>query len=94
MRSPRVYVHGGCLPCAQARELAECARRDFPTVGVEVIDLGLSSEPPPEGVFAVPTVVLDGEVISLGSPSWDELAAAIASGPGRDANVRRRGAQP
>lgn len=68
-----VYVGEDCPSCQTALEVAERARREFPHVDVSVVDLGVSSERQPAGVFAVPTFVLDGEVVSLGTPSWERL---------------------
>ena len=71
------YVESGCRSCAYAVELMERVRREYPRVSVEVVDVGVSSDRLPDGVFAVPTVVLDGQVISLGTPSWEPLTARI-----------------
>ena len=71
------YVESGCRSCAFAVELMERARREYPRVSVEVVDIGVSSDRLPDGVFAVPTVVLDGHVISLGTPSWERLTQQI-----------------
>ncbi|MDA1061662.1 MAG: thioredoxin family protein [Chloroflexi bacterium] len=73
----RAYVESGCRSCGYALELMERVRHEYPTVRVEVVDVGVSSERLPDGVFAVPTVVLDGNVISLGTPSWERLAEQI-----------------
>ncbi len=72
-----LYVEEGCTSCAAARKLADRARRDFPGLTVRVIDLSVSSEQIPEGVFAAPTFVLDDQVVSLGTPSWARLCAAV-----------------
>ena len=71
------YVESGCRSCAHAIELMERVRRDYPGVRVEVVDVGVSSDRLPDGVFAVPTVLLDGKVISLGTASWERLARQI-----------------
>ena len=68
-----VYVHEGCLSCANAIEVAGRVRREFPQVDVSVVDLAVSSEQQPDRVFAVPTFMLDGELASLGTPSWERL---------------------
>ena len=44
---------------------------------VRVIDLDRAGAPPPEGVVAVPTYVLDGQVVSLGNPYPEELFARL-----------------
>ncbi len=72
-----LYVEEGCAVCEAARELASRAERDFPGLAVSVIDLSVSSEQAPEGVFAAPTFVLDGQIVSLGTPSWARLCEAV-----------------
>ncbi len=53
-------------------------RRDLPAVEVQVIDLRLATgQEHPEEIFAVPTFTLDGSLVSLGTPAWEELAAKI-----------------
>ena len=74
----RVFVESGCATCAHAVAMAERAREAYPQLGVEITDVGLSSpQPLPDGVFAVPTVMLGSELVSLGTPDWDALAARI-----------------
>ncbi len=68
-----LYIGESCDSCRVAVEVAERVRREFLHVDVRIIDLGLSSERRPYGVFAVPTFMLDGEVVSLGTPSWARL---------------------
>lgn len=80
-RTLAVYVESGCASCAAARELAERARSEFPRLDVKVIDLGVSSQRPPDHVIAVPAFLLDGEMVSLGTPSWDRLAPLLAGDP-------------
>ena len=72
-----LYIGESCDSCRAAVEVAERAGREFPHIDVSVVDLGVSSELRPEGVFAVPTFVLDGEVVSLGTPSWKRLASLL-----------------
>ena len=74
-----LYVESGCRSCAHALQLAERIRAEYPAVEVRVIDIGVSSEQLADGVFAVPTMVLDGEVISLGTPSWERIARVLDS---------------
>jgi len=47
-------------------------------VQVRILDLGVvSSDSVPDGVFATPTFVLDNEVVSLGTPAWEELVTLL-----------------
>ncbi len=68
-----VYIGENRDSCRVAVEVAERVRREFPHVDVRVIDLGVSSGQRPDGVFVVPTFMLDGEIVSLGTPSWERL---------------------
>ncbi len=72
-----LYIDENCPSCASAVEVAERARVEFPHVDVSVVDLGVSSEDQPDGVFAVPTFLLEGTVVSLGTPSWERLAPLL-----------------
>lgn len=74
----RVYVDEGCFACEHALEVAERVRRDLPAVEVQIINLHLATEQDrPEEVFAVPTFTLDGAIVSLGTPTWEDLTAKI-----------------
>ncbi len=68
-----LYVESDCSSCAGAIEVATRVRDEFPQINVDVVDLGLTSKQQPDEVFAVPTFLLDGEVVSLGTPSWERL---------------------
>ena len=72
-----LYIGESCDSCRAALEVAERAGREFPHIDVRVVDLSVSSEQRPDGVFAVPTFLLDGEVVSLGTPSWNRLAPLL-----------------
>ncbi len=72
-----LFVEEGCASCGLAIEVAERAREQYPRLDVKVVDIGVSSEQQPQGVFAVPTFVLDGEVVSLGTPSWERLVPLL-----------------
>ena len=80
-RPPRleVYVSRECLNCAEAVRLAEDTADRFPSVEVQVIDLGgeLENRLLPDTVVAVPTYLLDGRVISLGNPYPEDLFARL-----------------
>ena len=49
----------------------------FPEVVMELLDT--QTHPPPDQVFAVPTYVLDGEIISLGNPYPEELRRKLTA---------------
>lgn len=82
-----IYVLSGCANCGHARQVASEVARAYPQVVVQVHDLAHAADIP-DSVFAAPTYVLDGRVISLGNPDeatlgfWLEQAlAALQSQP-------------
>ncbi|MEX2229978.1 MAG: thioredoxin family protein [Dehalococcoidia bacterium] len=85
MKVLRLYVQDGCPSCRAALEVFEriAERSD---IDARVIDLGLSCDEKPDAVFAVPTFTLDGQVVSLGTPSWDEITSLLAM-PARGADA-------
>ena len=85
-----LFIEEGCRSCAHALEVLERAQDEFPSLQVSTIDLGsVSSDQIPPGVFAAPTFVLDGEVISLGTPTWDRLATLLRRAVGADTDENR-----
>lgn len=80
--SPRaldIYVTPGCLGCDRARQLAQEVRaRGLPSVEVNLIDLSDPVVVRPEAVFAVPTYLLNGKVLSLGNPELEWLCQQLA----------------
>lgn len=86
-----LYVEEGCRACGHALEVIERVQREFPALRVGTVDLGgVSSREIPSGVFAAPTFVLDGEVISLGTPTWERLAPLLRSALGRAGEQTQR----
>jgi len=72
-----VYISSECLNCAESVRLAEEAAARHPNIAVSVIDLDDGASPPPDAIVAVPTYLLDGQVISLGNPYAEELFARL-----------------
>ncbi|MEZ4502816.1 MAG: thioredoxin family protein [Dehalococcoidia bacterium] len=72
-----VYVQSSCPACAEALRTVERARAAWPALEARVQWVDVAGVPPPPQVFAVPTLMLDGELVSLGTPSWPELAARV-----------------
>ncbi len=73
-----VYVEAGCPSCKRAVKIAREADEAYPDMAVMIIDVA-ESDAPPADVFAVPTFVLNGEVVSLGNPRRADLNRAIES---------------
>ena len=71
-----VFIESGCLSCDRAVRLAKDVETDYPQLSVRVIDIG-GDATRPEEVFAVPTFMLNGRVVSLGNPSVSELCSEI-----------------
>ena len=66
-----VFIEAGCWSCRESRRLVAELAPQFPQVKMELVDL--SSAQRPENVFAAPTYLLNGKVISLGNPYPNEL---------------------
>ncbi len=75
----RIYIAEHCPSCAEARRLAEEVRKRFAGVRLELIDLDKEEGRNPDDVFAVPTYVLNGRTISLGTPTPDQLFSRLAA---------------
>lgn len=73
------YVADCCYGCQEARALAHDISTRFPDLAVQIIDLDEPGAERPSAVFAVPTYLLDGELLWLGNPSREEAAQHIAN---------------
>lgn len=73
-----VYVSEGCWSCQETRRIVAEMRDQFPHIEIALFE----SEPEswPELIFAVPTYVLNGRVISLGNPRRHELQRKLIAG--------------
>jgi hypothetical protein len=65
-----VYIADDCWSCQETRRIVADVTDQFPETQVELRDM---NQDKPEYVFAVPTYVLNGRVISLGNPTREEL---------------------
>lgn len=72
MMELKVFVTTDCWTCHESRKIAADVAEQFPHLHVEVVELDEGGERP-TAVFAVPTYTLNGKVISLGNPLWDDL---------------------
>lgn len=72
-----IYIERGCQNCQEAQSIADRLRHLAPAVQVQLIDLVKEPHRRPEMVFAVPTYVLDGEIVSLGNPRYEALLATL-----------------
>lgn len=69
----QIVVASACQTCDEAHRLAGEVKTRFPQVTLDLIDLDTAPERQPDSVFAVPTYLLNGHVISLGNPSEEAL---------------------
>lgn len=75
----QAYVSEGCHGCGEARAIAQEISTRFPDLHVEVINLDESGARRPSAVFAVPTFLLNGELLWLGNPHRKDAVEQIAS---------------
>lgn len=80
VRVLEIFVTPDCFGCEMALQLAESVRsRALPHIDIRLIDLSAPGVERPPAVFAVPTYLLDGRVLSLGNPEEDWLIEKLAS---------------
>lgn len=77
-----IYVREDCWSCTESRRIVAEVAHEFPQIGIKLLDIDRSNTP--QGIFAVPTYVLDGRIISLGNPYRDDLRRAIKKAVRRD----------
>lgn len=71
-----VYISETCWSCDEARQIVADMRSLFPSVTIELRDIG--DERRPSSVFATPTYVLNGRTIFLGNPTREQLQEKLA----------------
>jgi alkyl hydroperoxide reductase subunit AhpF len=76
----QVFTSRHCLTCADAIAAASACAAELPHVDVEIVDVDTEPDRVPDGVIAVPTFVLDGRVIHLGTPAPEWLRDRLAQG--------------
>lgn len=67
----QIVVTDDCWSCEESRRIAAETQARFEDVEVTLVDL--HSDERPSSVFATPTYLLNGRVISLGNPRREEL---------------------
>ncbi len=72
-----VYTAADCWTCAETERLLALVAAQFPDLRLQRVDAGQA--PLPEDVFAVPTYLLDGKIISLGNPTQEALQQRLAA---------------
>ncbi|MCP4418165.1 MAG: hypothetical protein GY805_16205 [Chloroflexi bacterium] len=77
MHTLTVYISDDCWSCEETYRILDEVTSQFPTLTVSLVNT--RQEPMPDGVFAVPTYVLNGNIISLGNPSRASLAQKLTA---------------
>ena len=72
-----VYISPNCLGCQSAIELTSELKREFPSAVIELIDLHAPESRRRPDVFATPTYVLEGRIVSLGNPDPDTIRGLL-----------------
>ena len=68
-----IYIADECSSCSESKRLAELVSGRYPTINVRTVNLSEPDAKMPEQVVAVPTFVLNGNVLHLGNPHEDWL---------------------
>jgi len=80
----KVFISKGCRGCGRALELVAWARKLWPDLSIEVVDLSKNPDANTGRVFAVPAYVYEDRQVFLGNPSWGEFSTWIGTlGTGR-----------
>lgn len=74
-----IYTADCCYGCKEARALAEEISKQFPHLQVETVNLDKPGTERPAAVFAVPTYLLDGELLWLGNPHREDAIQQITT---------------
>lgn len=72
-----VFIEAGCELCIWALATVSEIRRRFPDLKLTIVDISKTEGPIPDAVFAVPTYILNGKVVSLGNPDVEDLDRTI-----------------
>lgn len=72
-----VVIAKHCQQCRQSLSVADALQNEFPALTVRVVDLDAPDAVKPNAVFAIPSYVLNGRVVSLGNPGIEEISGTI-----------------
>lgn len=82
----QVYIADDCWTCEESHRIIADMEPQFPNIAIEM--LNVANTPYPEDIFAVPTYVLNGRIISLGNPTRDELCRKLMAAQNQPLNQR------
>jgi hypothetical protein len=71
-----IYVSRHYWSCEEVFQIVEQARQ-IPRIEVQVLDLDQPRYVPPPRIFAFPTYVLNGKIVSLGNPEREAFLARL-----------------
>lgn len=77
MHTLTVYISHECWSCEETERILDDVIPHFPDLLLNLVNT--QQEPLPEDVFAVPTYLLNGKVISLGNPTRQALQKRLNS---------------
>jgi len=84
-----IYITDQCANCQEAVVIAEAAR-SIAGLEVTVVNLDAPGQRVPPQVFAVPTYVLNGLVVSLGNPERNTFLAGLRAALAHRSKERAR----
>ena len=84
-----IYITDQCTNCQEAVLIAEQART-IAGLSVTVVNLDEPGQRVPPQVFAAPTYVLNGQVVSLGNPQRDTFLAGLRAELAHSSEEERR----
>ena len=77
MHKLTVYIADDCWSCNETQRILDDVMPHFPDLLLKLVNT--SQQPLPDHVFAVPTYLLNGKIISLGNPTRDALQRRLAN---------------
>ena len=75
----QIVVASDCFGCEEALRLQREVLERFPELPVELIDIEAEADKKPAAVVAVPSYLIDGKIIFVGNPRFEELSARLSS---------------
>ncbi len=72
-----LYISSECFSCQESILMMADVERSFPQLRTEIVNLDDAQAEKPDSVFAVPTYVLDGQILSLGNPHREVFISLI-----------------
>ncbi len=75
----QVVIADDCPMCVFSEDVVGFARRTYPNLKIDLLNLSNPDTICPENIFATPTYLLNGQIIFLGNPSFEELGDCLES---------------